>query len=83
MEFPPALGTIEGAKNLRDWFGYWPSFHDAEVILLHLNRSDASTLLWSCRDNCCERHFDSSDTWNAERGFITMPGMCDQPEHVR
>ena len=44
MEFPPELGTIEGAKNLRDWFGYWPSFHDAEVILLHLNRSDASTL---------------------------------------
>src|SRR5258708_34764958 len=43
MEFPPELGTIEGAKNLRDWFGYWPSFHDAEVILLHLNRSDAST----------------------------------------
>ena len=44
MEFPPELGTIEGAKNLRDWFGYWPSFHDAEVILLQLNRSDASTL---------------------------------------
>jgi hypothetical protein len=44
MEFPPELGTIEGVKNLRDWFGYWPSFHDAEVSLLHLNRSDASTL---------------------------------------
>jgi len=38
MAFPPELGTIEGAKNLRDWFGYWPSFHDAEVILLHLHR---------------------------------------------
>ena len=32
MEFPPELEVVEGAKNLRDWFGYWPSFHDAEVI---------------------------------------------------
>jgi hypothetical protein len=44
MEFPPELEAVEGAKDLRDWFGYWPTFHDAEVIRLHLNRSDASTL---------------------------------------
>jgi len=44
MEFPPKLEAVEGAKDLRDWFGYWPTFHDAEVIRLHLNRSDASTL---------------------------------------
>ncbi len=44
MEFPPELEAVEGAKDLRDWFGYWPTFHDAEVIRLYLNRSDASTL---------------------------------------
>jgi hypothetical protein len=44
MEFPPELAAVEGAKDLCDWFGYWPSFHDAEVIRLHLNRSDASSL---------------------------------------
>jgi hypothetical protein len=42
MEFPPELEAVEGAKNLRDWFGYWPNFHDAEVISLHLNRSAIS-----------------------------------------
>jgi len=34
MEFPHELEAVEGATNLRDWFGYWPSFHDAEVIEL-------------------------------------------------
>jgi len=41
MESPPELEAVEGAKNLRDWFGYWPSFHDAEVIELHLCRSSS------------------------------------------
>lgn len=27
-----------------DWFGYWPSFHDAEVLRLDLNRSGSSFL---------------------------------------
>ena len=45
MELPPELEAVEGAKNLRDWFGYWPNFHDAEVISLHLNRSATSSLL--------------------------------------
>ena len=64
MEFPPELGTIEGAKNLRDWFGYWPSFHDAEVILLHLNRSDASTLAvhtWEMTKEVDAGTIDASD----------------------
>jgi hypothetical protein len=48
MEFPPELEAVEGAKNLRDWFGYWPNFHDAEMISLHLNRFAISTTttLW-------------------------------------
>ena len=31
---------IEGSKKLTDIFGYWPSFHDAEVIELHFWRGD-------------------------------------------
>jgi hypothetical protein len=31
---------IEGSKKLTDIFGYWPSFHDAEVIELALWRGD-------------------------------------------
>jgi hypothetical protein len=38
------LEAVEGAKSLCDWFGYWPSFHDAEVISLHLNRRGLSSL---------------------------------------
>lgn len=45
MEFPPELGAVEGAKDLHDWFGYWPSFHDAELIRLDLNRNDTSTMV--------------------------------------
>jgi hypothetical protein len=31
---------IEGSEKLTDIFGYWPSFHDAEVIELVLWRGD-------------------------------------------
>jgi hypothetical protein len=35
---------IRGAPELIAWFGYWPSFHDAEVLSIHLNRSGESTV---------------------------------------
>ena len=36
---------IGGAVALADWFGYWPSFHDAEVIRIVLDRNDTSVLV--------------------------------------
>ncbi len=36
--------TIPGAKALIDRFGQWPSFHDAEVVALTLNREGESTM---------------------------------------
>jgi Immunity protein 50 len=45
LEFPAELEPIEGAKDLHDWFGYWPNFHDANLIRLDLDRSDAATML--------------------------------------
>jgi hypothetical protein len=40
----PYLSDIPGAAELFAWFGQWPSFHDAEVLLLHLNRTGPSQL---------------------------------------
>ena len=33
---------IPGADDVVAWFGDWPSFHDAEILELHLNRSGKS-----------------------------------------
>jgi hypothetical protein len=42
MPLPPDVAAIDGAQSLHDWFGYWPSFHDAEILYLHLNRTGSS-----------------------------------------
>jgi len=44
MSVPVNIGEIEGAAELEEWFGYWPSFHDAEIVSLHLNRKGSSSL---------------------------------------
>lgn len=44
MSVPLNIGEIEGALKLEEWFGYWPSFHDAEIVSLHLNRKGSSSL---------------------------------------
>jgi len=33
-----SFDRIEGAEKLVDVFGYWPSFHDAEVLWMRLDR---------------------------------------------
>lgn len=45
MKVPTELQAIEGSENLFQWFGYWPSFHDAEVISLILHRTGVSSLI--------------------------------------
>ena len=35
---------VLGTSALVGWFGYWPSFHDAEVLDLELHRSGSSTI---------------------------------------
>ncbi|MGA7694849.1 MAG: Imm50 family immunity protein [Candidatus Sulfotelmatobacter sp.] len=44
MSVPVEIGEIQGAAELEEWFGYWPSFHDAEIVALHLNRKGSSSL---------------------------------------
>ena len=36
------IGPIEGAGKLLAIFGYWPSFHDAEVLWIRLDRKPAA-----------------------------------------
>lgn len=31
---------IPGAKDVSAWFGYWPTFHDAEVLSISLDRAN-------------------------------------------
>ena len=35
---------IPGAAAVVAWFGYWPTFHDAEVLELHVRRRGTLTL---------------------------------------
>ena len=35
---------LTGAETVRQWFGSWPNFHDAEVISLSLARTGQSVL---------------------------------------
>lgn len=39
------MGTsLDGYDTVVRWFGAWPSFHDAEIISLHLARTGESVL---------------------------------------
>jgi hypothetical protein len=42
--------AIPGAIEFVHWFGRWPSFHDAEVIGLGMNRAQPSTIKIHCFD---------------------------------
>jgi hypothetical protein len=36
--------AIPGADAVIAWFGHWPSFHDAEVLSIHINRDGLSLI---------------------------------------
>jgi hypothetical protein len=38
MAVMPDAPEVEGAKEILNWFGYWPAFHDAEVLTITLER---------------------------------------------
>lgn len=57
---PDALESIPGGPELLAWFGRVPSFHDAEIISLHLNRTGPSTLsiqTWEITDTVDSKGF--------------------------
>ena len=45
MPLPVTVETIPGAQELFDWFGYWPDFHDAEIISFRLEIGTTSSLV--------------------------------------
>ncbi|HME08215.1 MAG TPA: Imm50 family immunity protein [Bryobacteraceae bacterium] len=64
MPVPSDLLDIPGAIELHDWFGYWPDFHDAEVVHLYLNRTGISSMLveaWRWTDEVDERGYFKVD----------------------
>ena len=44
MNEPGVEAELTGAEAVRQWFGSWPNFHDAEVISLSLARKGQSVL---------------------------------------
>jgi hypothetical protein len=44
MEGSAKLPDAPGASELFAWFGFWPTFHDGEVLSLHLDRAGPSHL---------------------------------------
>src|SRR4051812_24338473 len=35
---------IAGVDAVVSWFGHWPSFHDAEILSVHINRGGTSSI---------------------------------------
>jgi hypothetical protein len=59
---PDVLASIPGGPELLAWFGHVPSFHDAEIISLHLNRTGPSTL--------CIHTWDTTGTVDSKGFYI-------------
>lgn len=51
--------SVPGGAELLAWFGYVPSFHDAEIISLHLNRKGESVLTVHTWETATERETDA------------------------
>jgi immunity protein 50 of polymorphic toxin system len=45
VTLPADVESVAGAQELHRWFGYWPDFHDAEVVKFHLSLGAPSTLV--------------------------------------
>jgi hypothetical protein len=67
LVLPSELDSIVGAQELYDWFGYWPGFHDAEVLKLVLSVGEPSCLVVR--------------TWEMTNGVNTQ-GFYELTKHV-
>jgi hypothetical protein len=74
IPFPIELAALSGARELYDWFGYWPRFHDAEVMSLNLNLMGTSFLsvsTWETTDEVHSQNFYVSRKHLVVRFLIT------------
>jgi hypothetical protein len=44
MEQTSYLTDVPGAAEIVNWFGYWPTFHYAEIVSIELKRAGTSVL---------------------------------------
>jgi immunity protein 50 of polymorphic toxin system len=58
---------VENAKALTDIFGRWPSFHDAEVLSIHLDRSGEGSPSLEARVHVFRMNNDVDD-----RGYFVL-----------
>ena len=56
------MPNIPGAQSIVDWFGEWPSFHDAEIVAVHILRQQESSIVI--------RTFTTSDRTDDSGHFI-------------
>jgi hypothetical protein len=56
------IDKVPGTAEFIKWFGYWPSFHDAEVLDLKLCRSGPSTIR--------VHSFETTDLVNSQGFFV-------------
>jgi hypothetical protein len=60
MPLPAAVDAVTGARELFDWFGYWPDFHDAEIIQFRLEAGAPTSLVihtWGMTDEVDAKGF--------------------------
>jgi hypothetical protein len=43
-EIPEAIRGIDGVDRVLKWFGYWPRFHDSEILEVRLVVNGVSTI---------------------------------------
>jgi len=58
-----SLAGVPGSQSVFDWFGFWPSFHDAEVTSIELNRQGVSRLNVHC--------FSTTGRTNSRGHYVT------------
>jgi len=60
MPLPSEFESITGARELFDWFGYWPDFHDAEILAFKFELGQSATLTihtWELTDRVAPTGF--------------------------
>jgi hypothetical protein len=58
------LARVPGAVGLVEWFGHWPSFHDAEIVGVELNRM--------ARSRIKVHTFATTDEVNSRGYYVTV-----------
>ncbi len=67
--------NIQGAAAFIDWFERWPSFHDAEIIELHLSRRESSWIKIHTWKNTDE--LDAEGCFGTDKNVVVTFRMLD------